>query len=63
MVAIDKERKITMTKIFAIYFRDLTPEAQTRLLETFKTSEKNENWDMNMVPIAVIEREMKNPDP
>ncbi len=63
MVAIDKERKIIMTKIFAIYFQDLTPETQTRLLETFKTSEKNENWDMNMVPIAVIEREMKNPDP
>jgi hypothetical protein len=39
-----------------IYFRDLTPEAQERLLEEFQTTEEDENWEI--VPIAIIEREM-----
>jgi len=38
-----------------IYYRDLTPEAQTRLLEAFKTSVEEENWEV--FPLAVIERE------
>jgi len=38
-----------------IYYRDLTPEAQARLLTTFKTRVEDENWDV--FPLAVIERE------
>jgi hypothetical protein len=40
---------------FEIYFRDLTLEAQARLLEAFQTSESEENWDV--YPLAIIERE------
>ena len=38
-----------------IYFKDLTPEAQERLLEAFKTTEQDENWEV--FPLAIIERE------
>ena len=38
-----------------IYYRDLTPEAQARILETFQTNAEEENWDV--FPLAVIERE------
>jgi hypothetical protein len=40
---------------FEIYFDDLTPEAQDRLLETFKTAPQDENW--YIAPLASIERE------
>ena len=38
-----------------IYFNDLTSKAQKRLLQTFDTSEREENWEIT--PIAIIERE------
>ena len=50
-----------MTNTFEIYFADLTPEAQTKLLEEFNTTEENENWET--IPIAVIEREIEEPYP
>ena len=40
---------------FEIFFKDLKKEAQIRLMETFNTSAKDENWDI--FPIAVIDRE------
>lgn len=46
-----------MKKVFEIYFEDLNPAAQHYLLDTFKTTEKEENWDC--VPLTVIEREME----
>ena len=52
-----------MTKKMEIHFRDLTPEAQDRLLKEFGTTAGEENWDV--FPIAEIEREVeddKNPD-
>jgi hypothetical protein len=39
-----------------IYFKDLNPEAQERLLEEFQTTEEDENWEI--IPIAIIEREI-----
>lgn len=42
-------------KQFEIYFDDLTPEAQKRLMETFVTTREDENWDI--APLAIIERE------
>ena len=50
-----------MTKTVEIYFDDLKPEAQDRLLMTWDTSKENENWDT--VPLAVIEREVEDPYP
>lgn len=50
-----------MTNTFEIYFGDLTPEAQAKLLEEFNTTEENENWET--IPIAVIEREIEEPYP
>jgi len=50
-----------MTEKFEIYFKDLTPEAQSNLLEKFQTTEKNENWDT--MPLAIIEREFEEPYP
>jgi len=46
-----------MTKKVEIYFRDLTPKAQSHLLKEFETTAKEENWDV--FPIAEIEREME----
>jgi hypothetical protein len=40
---------------FEIYFQDLKPEAQQALLEMWKTTEEDENWDV--YPLAVITRE------
>ena len=37
---------------FEIYFSDLTPEALARLLEIFNTTEKDENWDMYIIPFS-----------
>ena len=48
-----------MTVTYEIYFKDLTPDAQKDLLEKFETNERDENWDM--VPLAVIEREVEDP--
>ena len=39
-----------------IYFRDLNPEAQERLLKTFQTTEADENWEI--IPIAIIDRDL-----
>ena len=47
-----------MTKKVEIYFRDLTPKAQSHLLKEFGTTEEEENWDV--FPIAEIEREMED---
>ncbi len=47
-----------MVKKFEIYFRDLIPEAQNRLLKEFETTAEEENWDV--FPIAEIEREMED---
>jgi hypothetical protein len=48
-----------MIYTFEIFLNDLTPEAKERLLEEFKTTEDQENWDT--VPLAVIEREIQDP--
>lgn len=50
-----------MTKTVEIYFDDLKSEAQEHLLTTWNTSKNDENWDL--VPLAVIEREMEEPYP
>ena len=47
-----------MVKKFEIYFRDLNPEAQDRLLKEFATTAEEENWDV--FPIAEIEREVED---
>lgn len=39
---------------FEIYFDDLTKDAQKRLCEEFKTTPKEENWDV--LPLTSIER-------
>ena len=49
-----------MLKEVEIYFEDLKPEAQKRLLEEFQTTPEEENWDV--FPIAVIEREFVDED-
>ena len=50
-----------MTRTIEIYFDDLKPEAQERLLTTWDTKKEDENWDA--VPLAVIEREVEEPYP
>ena len=50
-----------MTETVEIYFGDLTPDAQKSLLEKFQTTEKDVNWDL--VPLALIEREVEDPWP
>ena len=47
-----------MVKKVEIYFRDLTPEGQKRLLKEFETTAQEENWDV--FPVAEIEREMED---
>ncbi len=47
-----------MVKKVEIYFRDLNPEAQCRLLKEVQTTAKEENWDV--FPIAEIEREIED---
>ncbi len=49
--------RLKVVKTFEIFFDDLNEEAKERLTETFNTSIENENWDI--VPIAVIEREIE----
>jgi hypothetical protein len=50
-----------MTRTVEIYFEDLTPEAQERLLRTFETDWDRKNWETE--PLAVIEREVDDPYP
>ena len=40
---------------FEIYFNDLVPEAQDRLLRAFCTTCSDENWEV--FPLAIIESE------
>jgi hypothetical protein len=47
-----------MIKMVEIYFDDLTSDAQNRLLNEFKTSREDENWDVH--PLAIIEREIED---
>jgi len=47
-----------MNRTVEIYFDDLTPEAQKRLMTKFETTAGQENWDT--VPLAVIEREVED---
>ena len=42
-------------KAFEIFFRDLKPESQKNLCETFMTTEQDENWDV--FPLFTMERE------
>ena len=42
-------------KTIEIFFRDLNQEAQAHIMETFGTSEEEENWDV--MPLAVVDRE------
>jgi len=49
-----------MVKRVEIYFNDLELEAQAKLLETFETTEEDENWEI--FPITVIEREVEVDD-
>lgn len=40
---------------FNIFFSDLTPEAQKRLLDYVGASDSKEmNWDMDILPIATF---------
>lgn len=43
---------------FEVYYSDLNKDAQRRLCDLFKTSPEEENWDMDIVPLAIIDREM-----
>ena len=40
---------------FEVYFSDLTPDAQARLMEAFQTNAEEENWED--VPLVTIERD------
>ena len=41
---------------FELYFSDLTPEAQTRVLEFYQIeSQEDMNWDV--VPLVTLERD------
>ena len=42
-------------KTFEIYFHDLNPEAQARIMETFETRVDEENWEV--IPLAIVDRE------
>ena len=44
-------------KSFSIYFSDLNEDAQKRLLELLKTTPEEENWDTDVFPIAILDRE------
>ncbi len=45
---------------FEIYFSDLTEDAQKRLCEEFKTTPENENWTLDIIPLAILNREEKD---
>jgi hypothetical protein len=44
-------------KEFDLYFCDLTQDAQDRLCEMFQTTPEEENWDKDVFPLAILERE------
>ena len=44
-------------KSFNLYFSDLNEDAQKRLCERFETSPEEENWDVDVFPLAILERE------
>ena len=55
---LEKGKGVIMVKRVEIYFRDLIPEAQSRLLKEFETTAEQENWDV--FTIAEIERELED---
>jgi len=55
---LNKEEENKMTETVEIYFDDLTPEAQSNLLEKFQTTARDENWDD--IPLAVLERDVED---
>lgn len=46
-----------MEKQIEIYFSDLNKDAQERLCSEFDTTPKEENWDIDFVPLFILERE------
>jgi len=46
-----------MSKKVEIYFRDLTPKAQSHLLKEFEITAEEENWDV--FPIGQVDRSTK----
>lgn len=49
-----------MTKQFEIYFNDLNEKTQKDLLEFVNAKDAKEmNWDMNVIPIAILEFEVE----
>jgi len=42
---------------FNVYFSDLKRDAQKRLCERFGTTPEKENWDKDIFPLFVLERE------
>ena len=44
-------------KSIEIYFSDLNEEAQERLCKELDTTPEDENWDMDIVPLFIYERE------
>jgi len=47
------------TRTFEIYYTDLNESAKKEICETFDTSPEEENWDMNILPLAIFERTME----
>lgn len=45
---------------FEIYFTDLNDSAKKEICEVFDTTAKEENWDINIVPLAIFERSMED---
>jgi len=45
------------TEQFNIYFSNLNEEAQIRLCEAWNTTPEEENWDIDLAPLAVLLRE------
>lgn len=41
-----------------IYFSDLNKEAQERLCSELNTTPEEENWDMDIVPLFIYERDI-----
>lgn len=44
-------------ELFNIYFSDLTPKTQQRLCKAWGTTPEEENWDIDLAPLAVLKRE------
>ena len=47
------------TKTFKIYFSDLSEETKLSLCTAFNTNEKEENWDIDLVPLIILERDIE----